>query len=79
MMFLVGVIFGSTPFARCILIGAADRGTLIRPLDDVDVMAEFTNKGNIFETYRYKSGEFLQRIRTALHARTSISHIGARG
>ena len=67
------------PLSRCILIGSADRGTLIRPLDDIDVMAEFTNKDNIFETYRYKSGDFLQRIRTALQANTSISHIGARG
>ncbi|MCP3886034.1 MAG: nucleotidyltransferase [Propionibacteriaceae bacterium] len=67
------------PLSRCILIGSADRGTLIRPLDDVDVMAEFANKDSIFETYRYRSGDFLQRIRTALHASTSISHIGARG
>jgi predicted nucleotidyltransferase len=67
------------PLKRVILIGSADRGTLIRPLDDIDVMAEFTNKDNVFETYRYKSGDFLQRIRTALQANTSISQIGARG
>ena len=41
--------------------------------------AEFTNMDDIFETYRYKSGDFLQRIRTALQASTSISQIGARG
>lgn len=76
------VAFPSTstlPLKRVILIGSADRGTLIRPLDDVDVMAEFTNKDNVFENYRYKSGDFLQRIRTALQANTSISQIGARG
>ncbi|HWJ96636.1 MAG TPA: hypothetical protein VNQ33_00670 [Acidimicrobiales bacterium] len=64
---------------RTILIGSADRGTLIRSLDDVDVMAEFTNKDNIFEQYRHNSGAFLQRIRTALQASTSIASIGARG
>lgn len=67
------------PIKRVILIGSADRGTLIRPLDDVDVMAQFSNKDNIFEQYRTNSGAFLQRIRTALQAHTSISNIGARG
>jgi Second Messenger Oligonucleotide or Dinucleotide Synthetase domain len=67
------------PLKRLILIGSADRATIIRPLDDVDVMAEFTNKANIFEQYRTNSGALLQRIRTALNAKTSISQIGARG
>ena len=67
------------PLKRVILIGSADRGTLIRPLDDIDVMAEFINKDRIFETYRYESGDFLQRIRTALQTNTTISKIGARG
>lgn len=67
------------PLKRVILIGSADRSTLIRPLDDIDVLAEFTNKDNVFEQYRYNSGAFLQRIRTALQASTSIAQIGARG
>jgi predicted nucleotidyltransferase len=67
------------PVKRVILIGSTDRGTLIRPLDDIDVMVEFTNKDNIFETYRRKSDDFLQRIRTGLQAKTSVSQIGARG
>lgn len=67
------------PIKRVILIGSADRGTLIRPLDDIDVMAQFTNKDNIFQQYRTNSGAFLQRIRTALQAKTSIASIGARG
>lgn len=61
------------------MIGSADRGTLIRPLDDIDVLAEFSNKNNIFEQYRSNSGAFLQRIRTALQASTSLAQIGARG
>jgi tRNA nucleotidyltransferase (CCA-adding enzyme) len=67
------------PLKRVILIGSADRGTIIRPVNDVDVMAEFANKDSIFEQYCNESGALLQRIRSALDAKTSISKIGARG
>ena len=67
------------PVKRVILIGSAARGTLIRPVDDVDVMAEFINKDHTFEKYRNDSGAFLQRIKTALDAKTAIKGIGARG
>src|ERR1700757_2243059 len=52
------------PLKRVILIGSAARGTIVRPIQDIDVMAEFTNKDDIFEQYRRDSGSFLQRIRT---------------
>ncbi len=42
-------------------------------------MAEFTNKDDVFEQYRKHSDDFLQRIRTALNAKTNIKKIGARG
>jgi len=67
------------PLKRVILIGSAARGTIIRPINDIDVMAEFTNKDNVFEQYRKDSGAILQRIRTGLNAKTSIGKIGARG
>lgn len=70
---------GDLPLKRVILIGSADRGTLVRPIEDIDVMAEFVNKDDIFEIYRRKSGDLLQRIRRALNAKTSIANIGARG
>jgi predicted nucleotidyltransferase len=70
---------GSMPLKRVILIGSAARGTIIRPIDDIDVMAEFTNKDSVFDPYRRDSQAFLQRIRTALNAKTSIGKIGARG
>lgn len=70
---------GDLPLKRVILIGSADRGTIIRPVNDVDVLAEFTNEENVFEKYRSDSGAFLQRIRVALDAKTSIKQIGARG
>jgi predicted nucleotidyltransferase len=67
------------PLKRVILIGSAARGTIVRPLQDIDVLAEFNNKDNIFEQYRRDSGAFLQRISRALDAKTSIASIGARG
>ena len=67
------------PLKRVILIGSAARGTIVRPMDDIDVMAEFTNKDGIFEQYRRDSGSFLQRIVRGLDAKTSIANIGARG
>jgi hypothetical protein len=70
----------SLPLKRVVLIGSADRGTIIRPVNDVDVLAEFIDKDRIFDRqYRRDSGAFLQRIRSALNARTSIQKIGARG
>ena len=47
---------GTMPLKRVILIGSADRGTIVRPVNDVDVMAEFTNKDDVFEQYRRDSG-----------------------
>jgi hypothetical protein len=68
------------PLKRVILIGSADRGTIVRPVNDVDVLAEFIDKDRIFDQqYRRDSGAFLQRIRTALNAKTTIKKIGARG
>jgi hypothetical protein len=68
------------PLKRVILIGSGDRGTIIRPVNDVDVLAEFIDRDRIFDRqYRRDSGAFLQRIRSALNARTTIKKIGARG
>jgi predicted nucleotidyltransferase len=67
------------PLKRVILIGSAARGTMVRPVEDVDVMAEFINKDKIFETYRNNSGALLQRIAKGLDAKTSLASIGARG
>jgi hypothetical protein len=72
---------GSSKLAlkRTVVIGSAGRGTIVRPVEDIDVMAEFRNKDRIFEQYRKDSGSFLQRISDALDAKTSIETIGARG
>lgn len=67
------------PVKRTIMIGSADRGTLIRPVNDVDVMAHFENKDRIFEQYRNDSAAFVRRVRNALNAKTSVQQVGTRG
>lgn len=69
----------SMPLKCVILIGSAGRGTIVRPLKDIDVMAQFINKDAVFEQYRRDSGSFLQRIVRGLNTKTSITTIGARG
>lgn len=66
------------PLAQASLIGSAGRGTIIRPLDDVDVLAEFSNVNNMWETYRQDSKAFLYRVRDAL-AGYQVQIVGARG
>jgi hypothetical protein len=69
----------SLPIKRTVMIGSADRGTHIRPVNDVDVMAQFIDQDQVFEQYRYDSAAFLQRIRNALNAKTTVRQVGARG
>lgn len=67
------------PLLKGFMIGSVDRGTGVRPLDDIDVIAQFKNKDDVFEKYRYDSQAFLYRIRNALDAKTQIQQVGARG
>jgi hypothetical protein len=67
------------PLKATYLMGSAGRETIIRPLDDIDVLAIFTNKSNIFDRlYRYDSQRFLYRVRDALNA-YKVEVVGARG
>lgn len=73
--------FGSAsdlPLRTTKLIGSAGRATMIRPLDDIDVLAIFDNKDHIFNKYRYDSKAFLYRIRDALST-YQVEIVGARG
>lgn len=69
----------STPVAWSKLMGSVERETIIRPLDDIDVIAKFNNKDDVFEKYRYASSDFLHHIRNALDAKTQIQQVGTRG
>jgi hypothetical protein len=67
------------PIKSTTLIGSAGRSTIIRPVDDIDVLAEFTNKGGVFERYRHDSRTFLYRVRDAMKSYSTVQVVGARG
>lgn len=66
------------PLRSTKLIGSADRGTIIRPLDDVDVLAVFDNAQAVYDKYRLDSRKFLYRVRDALNS-YKVEVVGARG
>ncbi|MBA9080267.1 hypothetical protein FHR79_000354 [Micrococcus aloeverae] len=66
------------PYSRGILMGSASKNTIIRPLDDVDVLAVFSNINNAWGTYWNDSYGFIYRIRDAYNG-VSIQQLGTRG
>ncbi|MCX5939008.1 MAG: hypothetical protein NTW02_12630 [Cyanobium sp. LacPavin_0920_WC12_MAG_62_9] len=67
------------PLSTTKVIGSASRSTIIRPLDDIDILAVFNNKNEIFERlFRNDSQKFLYRIRDALN-KYKVEVVGARG
>lgn len=66
------------PFSKSILIGSASKGTIIRPLDDIDVLAVFDNVKNAWDKYRYDSKSFIYRVRNAYDG-IKIQQVGTRG
>lgn len=66
------------PFSNAILMGSAAKSTIVRPIDDVDVLAIFSNENNAWSKYRYDSKAFLYRIRRAYDG-LSTAQVGARG
>lgn len=66
------------PFSRAILMGSAAKGTIVRPMDDIDVLAVFSNANGAWNTYRLDSQAFLYRVRRA-YSGLSTAQVGARG
>lgn len=67
------------PLVEVKLMGSAAKGTIIRPIDDVDVVAIFSNINNAWQNkYQYDSQSFLYRIRRAYDG-FSVAQVGARG
>ena len=66
------------PFSHGILMGSAAKGTIVRPIDDVDVLAVFSNAGGAWSKYRWDSRAFLYRVRRAYDG-TQTAQVGARG
>lgn len=67
------------PFLEARLMGSAAKGTIVRPLDDIDVLAVFSNENRAWQDkYQFDSQSFLYRIRRAYDG-LSIAQVGARG
>lgn len=66
------------PFSDAILMGSAAKGTIVRPIDDIDVLAVFSNENGAWNTYRFDSQAFLYRVRRA-YSGLSTAQVGARG
>ena len=74
--------FGSSsdmPLVRSWVIGSGQRDTMIRPLNDIDMMAHFSNSGEVYERYKSDSRLFLYRVRDALKRESTVKVVGARG
>lgn len=66
------------PYSRGVLMGSASKKTIIRPLDDVDVLAVFSNTNKAWDKYWNDSYGFIYRIRDAYNG-VSIQQVGTRG
>jgi len=66
------------PYFKGILMGSAEKNTIIRPFDDIDVLAVFSNANDAWDKYRYESKSFMYRIRDAYNG-LSVQQVGARG
>lgn len=62
---------------RTSLIGSAQRDTIVRPLNDVDMVAVFDHT-NVWPEYQVDSFKFLYRIRSSISDLTQVQ-AGARG
>ncbi|MEV4310796.1 nucleotidyltransferase [Actinocrispum sp. NPDC049592] len=66
------------PFWKIELIGSAAKSTAIRPIDDIDVLAVFSDEKNAYSKYQFDSQKFLYRIREA-YAGVETKQVGSRG
>jgi hypothetical protein len=66
------------PFYQGRLMGSAAKSTIVRPPDDIDVLASFSNEKNAWTKYRNDSQAFLYRIKRAYDG-LSTAQVGARG
>lgn len=66
------------PFSRAILMGSAAKSTIVRPMDDIDVLAIFSNENGAWSTYRWDSKSFIYRVRRAYDG-LEAAQVGTRG
>ncbi|MCC4268032.1 SMODS domain-containing nucleotidyltransferase [Microbacterium schleiferi] len=66
------------PYWKGILMGSASKGTIIRPLDDIDLLAVFSNENGAWSKYAYDSKSFIYRVRNAYDG-FKTQQVGTRG
>lgn len=66
------------PFYLGVLMGSAAKSTIVRPIDDIDVLAIFDNVNKAWDKYRYDSKAFIYRIRSAYDG-LETAQVGTRG
>lgn len=66
------------PFSRAILMGSAAKRTIVRPMDDIDVLAVFSNENHAWNVYRFDSKAFIYRVRRAYDG-LEATQVGTRG
>jgi hypothetical protein len=66
------------PFWNGVLIGSACKNTVIRPLDDIDVLAVFSNGNKAWNKYWNDSKSFISRVRNAYDGLV-FQQVGTRG
>lgn len=66
------------PYWDGILMGSAAKGTIIRPFDDIDVLAIFSNANDAWSKYQHDSKSFIYRVRNA-YAGFHTQQVGTRG
>jgi Second Messenger Oligonucleotide or Dinucleotide Synthetase domain len=66
------------PFYQGRLMGSASKGTIVRPPDDIDVLAIFSNENNAWDKYRNDSQSFLYRVKRSYDGKLT-AQVGARG
>ena len=67
------------PTSTIKMIGSAARNTIIRPLDDIDLLVVFDASKGACTTYKYDSQAFLYRVRDQLKQYSTVQVVGARG
>lgn len=66
------------PFSRAVLMGSAAKNTIVRPMDDIDVLAIFSNENNPWNMYHWDSKSFIYRVRRAYDG-LEAAQVGTRG
>jgi hypothetical protein len=66
------------PYWQGLLIGSAQKNTVIRPINDIDVLAVFSNENKAWDKYWNDSKAFIYRIRN-IYDGYKTQQVGTRG